>query len=448
MASSPTSAAAPLVAIVGRPNVGKSTLFNRLIGRRRAITDATPKVTRDPVSGDWDLDGRRVRLVDTGGLTLARDGLDRRVTERSLETIRRARVVLLMFDVTDYTPEDETFVEELRPYAEKILVVVNKIDGPKREHDLWSFHSLGFSHVVGVSASHGLGMDELRSAILERIAITRNAGSDEEAAETDASDMHLAVLGKPNTGKSTLVNRLTGTEGSLVSEVPGTTRDVLEGRFIYKDMTYRILDTAGIRRKRRVRDDVEYYSVNRAIGSIRDADVVLLVIDVVEGLSDQDKKIAQLIVKEGRGVVLVLNKWDLLPTVGNQFAAMQDKVRFFFPVLDFAPIVPISAMHGTGMSRLLNTTYAVWQQLHRRVDTSDLNAALRRWVEQTPPPMDNGRPFRVRYATQISAKPVRFVFFVNRRRGFPRPYVRYLTNRIRSDLGFSQVPINLEIRES
>jgi GTP-binding protein len=175
---------------------------------------------------------------------------------------------------------------------------------------------------------------------------------------------------------------------------------------------------------------------------------VLLVIDVVEGLSDQDKKIAQLIVKEGRGIVLVLNKWDLLPKVGNQFAAMQDKVRFSFPVLDFAPIVRISALDGTGMDALLDTTRAVWKQLHRRVDTSDLNAALRRWVEQTPPPRDNGRPFRVRYATQVSTKPLRFVFFVNRRHGFPRPYVQFLTNRIRSDLGFGKVPLQIDIRES
>jgi GTP-binding protein len=291
-------------------------------------------------------------------------------------------------------------------------------------------------------------MDELRSAVLERIAAGVEGGTQESATESGATDMRLAVLGKPNTGKSTLVNRLTGTEGSLVSEVPGTTRDVLEGRFLYKDMSYRILDTAGIRRKRSVREDVEYYSVNRAIGSIRDADVVLLVIDVVEGLSDQDKKIAQLVVQEGRGIVLVLSKWDLLPDVGNQFAAMQDKVRFFFPVLDFAPIVRVSALNGTGMKKLLDTTYGVYRQLHRRVDTSDLNVALRRWVEQTPPPRDNGRAYRVRYATQISAKPVRFVFFVNRRRGFPRPYVQYLMNRVRSDLGFSMVPIRIEIRES
>jgi GTP-binding protein len=260
--------------------------------------------------------------------------------------------------------------------------------------------------------------------------------------------IRIAVLGQPNTGKSTLVNSLTDSETSLVSEIPGTTRDVVEGSFEYRGVTYEALDTAGIRRKQSVTENVEYYSVNRAIGSIAEADVVLLLVDAEKGLSEQDKKIARLIVERGRGLVLVLNKWDLMGGISNAFNAVSDRIRFVFPILGFAPIVPVSATERSGFTKLLDTTYRVYAQLQKRIGTGELNRALSSWVEMTPPPYVRGKRVKLHYITQVSAHPVVFVLFVSRSRGFPNSYQGYVVNRIREEFGFTDVPVRLELRES
>jgi GTP-binding protein len=424
---------------VGRPNVGKSTLFNRLIGKKRAITDPTPGVTRDPLEARWNLPGGAAILVDTGGFQLQGEEIDQLVTEKTLAKCEECDLILLVMDVRTITPEDEEFIEKLRAFAHKILLVVNKVDSEDHQEEIWNYYSLGFEALIGISATHGRGIEELGTQVAQRIF---GGGIDEP--ET-GPDLKLAILGKPNAGKSTLCNRLTKSENSIVSQLPGTTRDVIEGEFPFKGKTIRVLDTAVIRRKKKVNENVEYYSVNRAIKTIDEADVVLLVIDAQEGLSEQDKKIANLVVREGKGIILALNKWDLMEDVPNRLESYKDRIAFLFPILDFAPIFPLSAKEGKGVTEILNMALRVKQELGQRIDTGELNGKLKLWIEDNPEPNVKGKMYKIKYMTQVSAAPVKFVGFVNRAGNFPGFYKGYLENRIRKDLGFHHVPISLEL---
>ncbi|MDR2258336.1 MAG: ribosome biogenesis GTPase Der [Treponema sp.] len=452
----------PLVALAGRPNVGKSTLFNRLLRRRRAITDPAPGVTRDPVETDAFIAGKPVRLADTGGFKLDRDFgfagrrprrrglegagnsplLDDLVVERTLETLKRADLIVLLFEAGELTAEDEEFIELLRPWRDKLIAAVNKTEGGRRESEAWNLLSYGFEKVYLISAEHGDRVAELEEAITGRLDFSR--------VEEDDADkpIRVALLGKPNTGKSTLSNRLTVSAASIVSEIPGTTRDVVEGAFVWKGREFLVLDTAGIRRRSKVTENIEYYSVNRAIKTINEADIVLLLIDAGEGLSDQDKKIAALAHDKGRGIVMVLNKWDTMPPVKNTFEAVSDRIRFLFGKMEYAPIVPVSARDGTGVDRLLDTALKMYRQLTIRVETAALNHALEKWLAEYPPPMGPQTRFKVKYAVQSSDNPVRFIFFVSRPQAVSEAYVSYLRNKIRRDLGFSMVPVSIELRAS
>ncbi|MFP4179228.1 MAG: ribosome biogenesis GTPase Der [Spirochaetaceae bacterium] len=438
---SPHKSTLPRLAIVGRPNVGKSTLFNRFAGKRRAITDPTPGVTRDSVTTKAMVSGMPVLLVDTGGYRVDAKDIDLLVREKSLEELKNADAILLVCDVEELNGEDESFVEHVRPYSDKVIVVVNKVDNPAREQQVWNFYNFGFKTVIGISAVHGYGFEELEDALFPILEKARGAEVEEEPR------IKLAVLGKPNTGKSTLANRLIGEERSIVSDIPGTTRDLVEGRFSWHGSLYSIVDTAGIRRKRKVHENVEYYSVNRAIHTVDEADVVLLLIDSSEGLAEQDKKIAAQAVKRGKGIVLVLNKWDTIEDIPNRLEAVKDRVRFLFPVLSFAPLVPLSAKTGRGVDKLLETVYGVWRQLNKRVETHRFNEMLERWYEQYEPPRGKRGHFKILYGTQVSENPVHFVLFVNRKKDFPRAYVQYITNNIRAHLGFPSIPMTVELRE-
>jgi GTP-binding protein len=432
----------PVIVIIGRPNVGKSTLFNRLIRKRRAITDPTPGVTRDPIPERWLLGNHPVTLVDSGGIKIEFEGLDNLVAEKSYGLLEKSDVILFMMDCIEVTAEDREIMERLRTYADKVVLVVNKIDDVNRGDLIWEYYSYGFQRIVGISAAHGHGIEDLEETLLGMLELESLLDPPEENPS-----IKLAILGKPNTGKSTLANLLAGDDISIVSDIAGTTRDVVRGGFSYKGTDFTVLDTAGIRRKSKVDEDVEYYSVNRAIKTIEDADVVLLMIDSIEGLSDQDKKIAQLIVRRGKGVVLVLNKIDLLQGIGNQLEAIKDRVRFLFPVLAFAPMCSISAKNGQDIGKLLDTVWGVWKQLNKRIDTSTLNEALKGWGESYQPPRGAVGHFKVYYGTQISANPVKFLFFVNHDKNFPQIYVQYLKNCIRRDLGFVSIPVEIDLRE-
>ncbi len=432
----------PIIAIIGRPNVGKSTLFNRLVRKRRAITDAMPGVTRDPIPEKWLLGNHPVLLVDSGGVKLDKEGLDFEVTQKSLGLLKDASAIILLMDCTEVTAEDQMLIQTLRPYSDKVIMAVNKIDDPVRDYLIWDFYSFGYPRVVGLSSAHGIGIDTLEEELMSMLSFEELEEEPEEEVR-----IKVAVLGKPNTGKSTLTNLLTGKETSIVSEIPGTTLDVIQGDFSYRGASYTILDTAGIRRKSKVDEDVEYYSVNRAIKTIDDADIILLMIDVTTGLVEQDKKIAQLIVRKGKGVILVFNKTDLLEGMGNELEAIKDRARFLFPILSFAPIVPISAKDGLDVEKLLDCIWSVWKQLNKRVETAQFNNFLRAWSDAYQPVRGSSGHYKVYYGTQVSAPPVRFLFFINRRNGFPAGYVQYLKNCIRRDLGFTQIPIEVDLKE-
>lgn len=432
----------PLVSIIGRPNTGKSTLFNRLIGKRRAITDPTPGVTRDPIPERWQLGNNPVTLVDSGGVKIEMEGLDFAVTDKSMSLLEQSDIIIFLMDCTMVNGEDEMLLEAIRPYTDKTILAINKVDDPKRDDLVWNFYSYGYQRIVPLSAAHGTGIEELEDTILGMLELER-----QEEEEKEKETIKLAIMGKPNTGKSTLTNLLTGRDISIVSDIAGTTRDVMIGNFSFRGSDYTVLDTAGIRRKSKVDEDVEYYSVNRAIKTIDEADVVLLMVDATEGLSDQDKKIASLIVRRGKGVVIVLNKIDLLKGVQNELAAIEDRVRFLFPILNFAPIVPISAASGDEVNNMLDTVSRVWKQLNKRIDTATLNEAIKMWQETYQPPRGKEGHYKILYATQVSVTPVRFLLFVNRIKDFPESYISYVKNSLRKDLGFSAIPIEISLRE-
>jgi GTPase len=451
--------ALPRVAILGRPNVGKSTLFNLLLSRRRAITHSDPGITRDPVEVECVLAGVRVSLVDTGGYSSDAEGLEEVVSARSLAMARDSDLVLLVLDAMETTPQDEEFIRLMRPLSDRVLLVVNKVDTPDRETMVWNALALGFPNVIGVSAAHNRSMDRLKetvaSLLAARAAVTPEADGAREAQAAPApareerpeGTVRIAILGKPNTGKSSLANRLLGEERSIVSPIPGTTRDVVESVFTHDGMDFRIMDTAGIRRKSKVTDPIEYYSVNRAFECIAHADLVFLMIDATAGIVDQDKKIAAQAVNEGRGIIIVLAKWDLVADTQKRREEAFEMVRFNFPVLGFTPIVPVSAKTGYGMRALLDAALGVWRQLHRRVGTGRMNQALEAWMEHYALPV-RGKNYKIRFITQVSANPVRFVAFVNKMAGFPQSYSQYLENCIRRDLGFKDVPVSLEFKQS
>ncbi|GAB6275712.1 MAG: ribosome biogenesis GTPase Der [Rectinema sp.] len=435
----------PLVVLAGRPNVGKSTLFNRLVGKRRTITDPTPGVTRDPIEEECELwgTGRRVLMADTGGFRLEREGLDELVVARTLTYIERASLILFMVDVTEITPEDEEFAAFLRPYAKKLVLVVNKADSPERDALVWAHARWGFDPILFVSAEHNRNIDELEDAIAARLDFSRV-----REVEIDKADIRIAIMGKPNTGKSTLLNALVGHERSIVSSEPGTTRDVVEGRFLYKGRGITVLDTAGIRRKKKVTDNVEYYSVTRSIAVVSRADVVILLIDAEEGLSEQDKKIAAFAVEAGRPVVLVLSKWDKMPNMKNAFEAARDRLRFFFGQMAYAPVIAISAKGGQGIDKLMSTVVSLYGKANKVIETSRLNQAVAAWVEESPPPAGPRTRFKLRYAVQASVNPQRFIFFVTRPEAVAESYRSFLKNKIRLELGLDGIPVQLELRAS
>ena len=439
----------PLVVIAGRPNVGKSTLFNRFLHHRVAIVNDQPGVTRDPVEATAIINGKPVHLVDTGGYKLTRDigtkeaELDDYVVERSLDMIDRADVVILLLDATEITGEDEELIIKMRPYWNKLIAAVNKTEGGRNEAEAWNYAKYGFEELIFVSAEHGDRISDLAEMITSRCDFSK--------VQVLSSDrpIKIAILGKPNTGKSTLSNRLTHSENSIVCDYAGTTRDVVEGEFEYAGRRFKVLDTAGIRRKARVHDDVEYYSVNRAIKTLDECDVVFLMIDAVEGLAEQDKKICSLAFEKGRGIIFVLNKWDLREEKDNKAVkSVREWMNIMFAHMDFAPILPLSALEGKGIKDLLNTTIDMYGQLTKKIGTSSLNNALQDWLERYPPPASKTAHFKIRYMTQASVNPVSFIIFATRPEVVPEPYVTYLKNRIREDLGYDMIPVQVEFKGS
>ena len=465
---------APLVTIVGRPNVGKSTLFNRLLARRRAITAATPGVTRDIVEEEIVLAGMPLRLRDTGGVGDDAGEFGAAVAERALAAADDAAAIMLVVAADGITPEDERLADRLRAASDRVVVVVNKVDHPGREAAMWDFYRLGYETVIGVSAAHGRNISALREELARRIRRRRPAAGSAEAAQSTSAVIRLVIGGKPNTGKSTLLNRLLGEERALVSATPGTTRDPLSGRLDHGGAQIELIDTAGMRRRTKVQDAVEYYAVNRGAAALAGADVAVLLVDASEGLAEQDKRIAAIAMRRGVAVLIGLSKWDLLAEqpelvaeqpelVAEQpellaeqpelllaeqpelLAAAVDRIRFQFPLLHFAPVLPLSGLTGYGVDGMLTKAVELHRQLNLTISTGKLNQAIARWAREYAPTF-RGREIRVRYATQTGTNPVRFVCFLNHARGADAAYRRFLENRIRRELGFSEVPLAVEFR--
>lgn len=438
----------PKVVIAGRPNVGKSTLFNRLLHERRAITDPTPGVTRDPIEEDCFICGYPVRIMDTGGFKLEREPgtveamLDELVVEKTLASLKTADLILLLLEAGTITAEDEEFIALLRPYWSKVVAAVNKTEGGRREEEAYNFYQYGFDELIFISAEHGDRVDELSEMLVKKLDFSKVEEGEEE------SKIRIAIVGKPNTGKSTLANRLTHSEASIVSDYAGTTRDIVEGDFEYKGQKFHIIDTAGIRRKAKVHENVEYYSVNRAIKSLDDADIVFHMIDAQEGLAEQDKKIVSLACERGLGVIFVLNKWDTQDQSRKTFRNAEQNMKIMFGQMSYAPVVALSALEGKGIKDLLNTALEVYGQLTHKIETGPLNTALKDWVAVYPPPASRSGQFKVRYIVQTSTKPVNFLLFCTRPEVVSQSYLTFLKNRIRSDLGYDKIPVKLELKAS
>jgi len=435
----------PSILIIGKPNVGKSTLFNRLLHKRRAITEGKPGVTRDLIKEVVILKEKPILLVDTAGFMPKieknrYDDIERLAKEKTLSEIKKAQKLVLLLDATSFTSEDEVFIDLLRPFSDKLVVVVNKTEGGRYKNEACNFLQKGFKHIIFISAEHGENIDELVDAMLKDLDFS--SITPKECNE----GIKIAIVGKPNTGKSSLFNYLLKNDVSIVSDVAGTTRDAIKDEFYYKNRLFSIEDTAGLRRKANIKESVEYYSTMRAIDSIEKADVALHLIDAGEGISEQDKKISFVAVSKGIPVIFVLTKCDLLDSKKQK--TCEKNIRIMFAKMNYAPIIAISSKTGYGIGGLLDMAFSVNEQLNRKIETSALNMALKDWLHSSPPPSKPSVSFTFKYIVQKSVHPVEFLLFSNKPSNVSEGYIRYIQNKIRKDLGFSYIPILLSVKKS
>ena len=485
--------ALPIVAIVGRPNVGKSTLFNRIVGHRAAVVEDRARTTRDRIYGDGDWNGRRFIAVDTGGLEIKPgDPIEEKVQEQARIAIREADVIIFVVDsISGPTPADYDAAELLRTAKAPVLVAANKADNDKRELEAAEFYELGWEETYAISAAHGRGVADLLDAIVwalppeSEVEIARKRReADEEAwardmASGDMARVHegdaeavefeggeegplpggipdegapvsIALVGRPNVGKSSLLNSLLGEERAIVSEIPGTTRDAIDTHLLWGRTEMVIIDTAGIRRPGRVASgpDAEKYSTLRALKAVDRADVAVLVVDAEEGLTAQDAHVAGFVAEEGTGLVVALNKWDLVAEKTHRtFDEYVTAMRAEVPFLDFAPVVSISAKTGQRVGRVLELAVDVWGERRKRVSTPELNRILRAATLRQGPPAGKLGPPKIFYATQVSVAPPTFVFFARHADQVHFSYKRFLENQLRDEFGFDGTPLRLIFRE-
>jgi GTP-binding protein len=432
--------ARPLVAVVGRPNVGKSTLFNRLVGERVAIVEDTPGITRDRVYGECEWRGRTFRVVDTGGLGMGEeDPLHAEIREQAELAMEEADAILFVTDVTEgLSPIDRDLADLLRRSHKPVLVAVNKADNEKREMGAPEFYELGLGEVFPIAAHQGRGVADLLDALVEALP----PPAPEEEPEEDR--IRLCIVGRPNVGKSSLLNAIVGDERAIVSEVPGTTRDAVDVPFELGDQRFLLVDTAGIRRPGKVQGSIEFYMVLRAERALERSDVGVLVIDGAAGLMDGDKRVGGLARDQGRGGVIFVNKWDLVR--GISMKEYGTELRRQLPFLDYAPVVFGSALKNEGIRELLDTAADVANNHTMRISTGELNRVMREAVERRPY-TSRGRELKLLYATQIAVKPPTFVLFVNDPKLVHFSYLRYLQNQLRAAFGFQGTPLRLQVRK-
>jgi GTPase len=433
-----------IVAIVGRPNVGKSTLFNRLTTARTAIEEKVPGVTRDRLYGQTEWNGRNLVVIDTGGITFGSDDHISALVRKQVQlAVEEAALILFLLDGREgLTALDEEIGAMLRRSGKEVIPVVNKIDQFEQDNLKYGFYSLGFGDPLPLSAVHGKGTGELLDIICSRLE------PETQAAEDYLPDaVKVAVIGRPNVGKSSLINKMLGEERVIVSEVPGTTRDAIDTSYAYDGQPYLFIDTAGIRRKSKVRESVEYYSVLRSLKAVQRADLALLLIDAIDGITEQDQRLAGYVDQAGRGLILVINKWDLVRNTENARADFIDDLKRQLGFIPYAQVVFISALTGWRLQKLYPLILQTWQELHKRISTSLLNELLEDAIAVNPPSTVKGKRVRIYYVTQPAVKPPSFVFFANEPELIHFSYRRYLENRIRESFGFTGTPIRIKFKK-
>ena len=435
--------AKPLVAVVGRPNVGKSTFFNKIAGRRISIVEDTPGVTRDRIYGESEWAGRKFRLVDTGGIEPNTDNqILAFMREQAQIAIDNADVIIFVTDIkTGLTASDQEVAGMLQRSRKPIVLAVNKMDSTGTiDPDFYEFYNLGLGDPVAISAVHGHGTGDLLDACFQYLP-------PDDGVEEDSDVVQVAIIGKPNVGKSSLTNKILGEQRVIVSNVAGTTRDAIDSYFENSCGKYNFIDTAGMRKKSKVDDTIEKYSVLRATMAIERSDVCLILIDAQDGVTEQDTKVAGLAHDAGKACIIVVNKWDLIEKDGKTMDRMREDIRRDLSYMPYAPILFISALTGQRVNRLFELINYVNDQAAVRITTGMLNSVLADAQTRVQPPTDKGRRLKIYYMTQVGVKPPHFVIFCNDKKLFHFSYQRYLENQIRSVFGLEGTPIHITIRQ-
>ena len=434
---------AGIVAVVGRPNVGKSTLFNKLIGKRVSIVDDTPGVTRDRIFGECEWLNRRFSVIDTGGIEPFADDIILSGMRKQAEiAIESADVIVLVTDIkSGIVATDSEVAQILQKSGKPIVLCVNKCDSVgKNSPEFYEFYNLGLGDPIAVSAAHGHGTGDLLDEVIKYLP-------EESNEEFEGEEIKVAVIGKPNVGKSSLINKIAGEERAIVSDIAGTTRDAIDSRVQNKDGAFLFIDTAGIRRKSRVTDNIEKYSVLRAQMAVERADVCLIMIDAIEGFTEQDSKVAGIAHEQGKGIIVAVNKWDAIEKDDKTMDMYRKSLMSDFSFMSYAPIIFISAKTGQRLDRLFELIKFVASSNSIRVTTGVLNDLLADATARVQPPSDKGKRLKIYYMTQASTKPPTFVCFVNNADLFHFSYQRYLENRIRETFGLEGTPVRFVIRE-
>jgi GTP-binding protein len=434
--------AKPIVAIVGRPNVGKSTLFNHLIGQRRAIVEDVPGVTRDRLYDNCDWAGREFMVIDTGGIRFEEGDIFAREVKLQAElAIEEADVILFVVDAREgISAEDEQVANLLRRSGKPVVLAANKVENFDRQLEYYEFYKLGLGEPIPVSAMHGLNTNDLLDEVVARFAPAQTYQEDDNAIK-------IAIVGRPNVGKSSLVNAFLGEQRVIVSDIPGTTRDAIDTPFRYDGNDYILIDTAGIRKKSRIKETTERYSVIRSLKSIERADVVLVMLDATAGVIEQDQRIAGYVHEAGKANIVVVNKWDLVEKDGHTMNKFDKDIREDLKFLAYAPIMYVSALTKRRIFKLLELVDFVAEQHNRRINTAELNRVINEAMMLNPLPGGGGKKVKIYYTTQVRTAPPTFVFFANQPDSVHFSYLRYLDNVLRQNFGFEGSPIRLMVRQ-
>lgn len=431
----------PIVAIVGRPNVGKSTIFNRVVGERVSIVEDTPGVTRDRIysSGEWLT--HDFNVIDTGGIEIGDAPFQTQIRAQAEVAIDESDVIIFMVNVREgLTQSDQVVAQMLYKSKKPVVLAVNKVDNPEMRNEIYDFYALGFGDPYPISGSHGLGLGDLLDEVVKHF-------KEEEPDPYDDDTIRLSIIGRPNVGKSSLVNAILGEERVIVSNIAGTTRDAVDTQYTYDDQDYVLIDTAGMRKKGKVYENTEKYSVLRALKAIERSNVILVVIDADQGIIEQDKRVAGYAHEEGKAIVIVVNKWDTVDKETNTMKKFKDEVRKEFQFLDYAEVAFVSAREKQRLRTLFPYIKEASENHKKRVQSSTLNEVITDAISMNPTPTDKGRRLNVFYATQVAIEPPTFIVFVNDVELLHFSYKRYLENQIRAAFGFEGTPVHIIARK-